>query len=641
MPSQHRLTTTPKRHWWHNAAIYEAYPASFKDSNGDGIGDIPGLISKVEYLSTLGIDAVWLAACYRSSGVDMGYDVVDYRDIDPQYGTVQEIENLIAKLKAHDMKLIMDLVVNHTSDEHAWFKESRSSLKNPKRDWYFWRKGRQVRLPNGMYERQPPNNWESIFKGSAWEYDKLTDEYYLRIFSKQQPDLNWDNPQVRKAVYMDMMFWLDKGVAGFRMDVINMISKPLGLPNAPVKNPKSPWQDATALFCNGPKVHHFLREMRTSVLDRYGDDIMAVGEVICTDNPEDVRAYTDPDRCELNMVYTYDLFGIDMGPGGKFTPRPWTFAEFKHDVTRWQQALAYSKGAWQTTWLESHDSARCVTRFGDRDPKNREKVAKMLALLQSTLGGTFFLYQGQEIGMINLDPKIPLSKYPDLETQRTFESMLTAYAAHYDIPVERIDMSPVLEQVHLKARDHSRAPLPWTTSSTSEPHAGFSHAPASTKTWSPMNTDSAICNIESQLNALDSVLVYYRHRLDLRKRFAETIIFGDFEPVESTLDDGGVFAYWREPLVSEAKKAKGKDAVGARDVLVVLNLSNQEGVEFEMPQVGEGEAVKFFTLDDTYGMEADGVVRLLLTSFGFGGKADVGSGEKVVLGAYQGLVFGY
>ncbi|KAF2171863.1 glycoside hydrolase family 13 protein [Zasmidium cellare ATCC 36951] len=617
-----------KRHWWHNAAIYEAYPASFKDSNGDGIGDIPGLISKVEYLANLGVDAVWLAACYRSSGVDMGYDVVDYRDVDPQYGTVEDIEKLIAKLKEHGMKLIMDLVVNHTSDEHAWFKESRSSLKNPKRDWYFWRKGITMRLPDGTVERHPPNNWESIFRGSAWEYDERTDEYYLRIFSKQQPDLNWDNPKVRKAVYSDMRFWLEKGVAGFRMDVINMISKPDGLPDAPVKDSKTPWQNATALCCNGPRVHEFLKEMRKEALDPYGDQVMTVGEVICTDKPADVRAFTDPDRQELNMVYTYDLFGIDMGSGGKFDPRPWTLSEFKHDIIKWQNALAYSKGAWQTTWLESHDSARCVTRFGDKDPKNRTKVAKMLALLQSTFSGTFFLYQGQEIGMINLDPSIPLSEYKDLETHQTWASMRAARAAQHGVSIEDVDMAPFLTQVHLKARDHARAPLPWTASSPSEPHAGFSSAPPKAKTWSPMNTDSATCNITSQLSSPSSVLNYYRHRLSLRKKFGETVIFGDFEAVEGTLGDGGVFAYWRKPLVEEEGKARGKDAVCVRDILVVLNLGNGEGVEFKMPKgMNGGEALKFFVLDDTYGGE--------------GAKGFVGSGENVVLGAFQGVVFGY
>lgn len=619
MPSQ--------RHWWQKATIYEAYPASFKDSNGDGIGDLPGLISKVEHLAHLGVDAVWLAACYRSSGVDMGYDVVDYRDIDPQYGTVQDVEKLIAKLKEHGMRLIMDFVGNHTSDEHAWFKESRSSLKSPKRDWYFWRKGRV----DARGKKLPPNNWESIFQGPAWEYDEATDEWYLRIFSKQQPDLNWDNPEVRKAIYGDMRFWLDKGVAGFRLDVINMISKPDGLPDAPVTDLKSSWQNATALYCNGPRVHEYIREMRKEALDPYGDEVMTVGEVICTEEPAEVRKFTDPERRELNMVYTYDLFGIDMGPAGKFTPRPWTLRDFKHDVCKWQDALAYSKGAWQTIWLESHDSARSVTRFGDNNPENRFKTAKLLALLQSTLAGTLFLYQGQEIGMQNLDPKIPLSSYPDVETQRTWGAILGTRAQEKGLPEEWIDMSDVLKEVHMKARDHNRAPLPWTPASPSDPHAGFSSAGARKVMWSPMNTDSAVCYIAQQTSDEDSVLKYWKHRLHLRKCFAETLVWGDFEPVETTMNDREIFAYWRRPLIGEERKVKGSGEGGASDVLVVLNLSGWEGVEFVMPRGAKREVVYYFVLDCTF--ETEGL--------GYSYKGCVGSGERVRLAGWQGVVFGF
>lgn len=623
-PSQ--LTTpnmTRNSKWWQTATIYELYPSSFADSNGDGIGDIPGIISRIPYLASLGIDAVWLAACYQSGGVDMGYDVVDYRNIDERYGTVSDVEKLIAELRKHSISLIMDSVVNHTSSEHAWFKESRSNETNPKRDWYIWRKGFTMRTAEGELKRYPPNNWESVFKGSAWEYDETTDSYYLRMFAKEQPDLNWDCKQVRQAVYKDMRFWLDKGVAGFRMDVINMISKPEGLPDAPVTNPKSDIQKAVHLTCNGPRVHDYLKEMRREVFDHYPDSV-SVGEVICTDDPSMIRRYVETDRREIDMVYTYDLFGLDCGPNGKFSQRLWTLSEFKTNATKWQVALF--NDAWQTFWLESHDSGRSVSRFGDRTPENREEVAKMLAMLASTMQGTLFLYQGQELGLINLDPDIPLSEYQDVETKNTWNAMLQYRAETSGLPVEKVDMSDALKEVHLKARDHARAPLPWTSG---PPPSGFSTTMG--KTWTPMNTDADVCNITAQGRDPDSVLNYWRRRLQIRKKYPEALVYGAFEPVQSTLDNGPVFAYWRKPG-PDVIKARGLRKDGNRDVLVVLNLTAQEGVDFELPITTEGKEERYFMLDSTAG-NTEG---LKLRESGL-----VGSMEKVRLEAYQGVVFGY
>jgi len=617
---------TASTKWWHKATIYEVYPASFKDSNADGIGDIPGIISKIPYLVSLGIDAVWLAACYKSSGIDMGYDVVNYRDIDPQYGTVADIDNLVAELRKQNIRLIMDLVVNHTSSEHDWFKESRLSEASKKRDWYIWRKGGKVKQPDGSVKLIPPNNWESVFKGSAWEYDKSTDEWYLRIFSKHQPDLNWDNPEVRQAVYGDMRFWLDKGVAGFRMDVINMISKPADLPDAPAKRSNSMLQNANDLFCNGPRVHEFLHEMNREVLSKY-KDTMTVGEAVCTHDPETVKLFTNPDREELDMIYTYDFFGLDCGPGGKFSARDWKVLEFKKLVVKWQSELAFSRGCWQTLWLESHDSGRSVTRFGDRTPENRASVAKMLAMLQTTLSGTLFIYQGQELGMRNLDGAIPISEYPDVETKKTWDDILDARVDESRVGKQEIDMSDVVREVLVKARDHARAPLSWKAASPSDPHAGFSDASAGVKTWSPMNTDSTVCNIASQSDNPDSVLNFWIKRLQIRRKYPEVIVFGGFEPLVSTIDDGPILAYWRKPLPG-MKKVEGKGTDGARDVLVVLNLSPKINAVFQLPMSGEGAEKKFFVLDCTTGDK-------------LGGDGLVESGEVIYLDAYEGVVFGY
>ncbi|KXS94918.1 hypothetical protein AC578_3934 [Pseudocercospora eumusae] len=616
------MSHSTKRSWWHTATIYELYPSSFKDSNADGIGDIPGIIEKIPYLAKLGIDAVWLAACYKSSGIDMGYDVVDYRDIDPQYGTVEDVEVLIRELGKSGIRLIMDLVVNHTSSDHAWFTESRSSLTNPKRDWYVWRKGRLI---DG--KRYPPSNWASIFQGSAWEYDETTDEYYLRIFAKQQPDLNWENADLRRAVYDDMRFWLDKGIAGFRMDVINLISKAEGYPDAPIVDPDRYEQFGFGLYCNGPRVHEYLREMRREVLDHYPGS-MTVGEVIITSSPNIVQEFVRPERRELNMIYQYDLFDIDCGKTGKFSAREWEWSEFKTLIAKWQSALSYSSGGWATVWLESHDTGRSVTRFGDRTEANRSKVAKMLALLESTLGGTLFVYQGQELGLKALKADVPVKDYPDVETQRTWDAIFQQRKAAMPDDDEP-DMTDVAKQVRIKARDHARTPLPWT-SAAEAPHAGFSESRG--KTWSPMNTDSDVCNIAQQDSDPQSVLSFWRKRVQLRNQHAETLVFGDFEVVPRTMDDGPVFAYWRKPLIDWTQKARGVQREGDRDVLVVLNLTPGDGVTFEMPPVPslakhDGILPEYFALQGTDSKDLPS-------------KA-VMPGEKIVLSAFEGVVFGH
>jgi oligo-1,6-glucosidase len=598
-------TSQPARRWWHNATVYQIYPASFKDSNADGFGDVPGIISKVDHIVKLGVDAVWLSPCYRSPNVDMGYDIADYREIDSRYGSVNDIEILIAKLKEHGIKLLMDLVVNHSSDQHAWFEESRSSKTNPKRDWYIWHEGR-TQTRDGVKTRLPPNNWESLFKGSAWQYDSLTDEFYLRIFAKEQPDLNWDNPELRRAVYDDMRFWLDKGIGGFRMDVINMISKPADFPDAPVTNPISPWQHAASVYCNGPHVHEYLQELRRVVLDHY-PNIMTVGEVPFTNDPAAIREYVEPERNELSMLFQFDIFDIDTGPSGKFTQSNWALSDLKRTITKWQQALSFSSGAWQTFFLESHDAARSVTRFGDRTPKNRERVAKMLAMLSTTLSGTLFLHQGQEIGLSNLADDIPVSEYPDIETRnfcQTIRDQRETEAAKTDA---KVDMSDVEREIRLKARDHGRIPIPWDSR---ERNAGFSDA--TSPLWTPMNSDAEICNVAAQDKRPDSVLNFWRKMLAFRKQHTDTLVFGDFEPL--ALDDEPVFAYWRKNVGDH----------GDKDVLVILNMTARTDVAFTMPRDGS-----YSTLETT---NVSGLTKTV---------GSLKSGQEISLSAYEGMVLEY
>lgn len=595
-------TSKPTRHWWHNATIYQIYPASFKDSNGDGFGDLPGIISEVDHIAKLGVDAVWLSPCYKSPNVDMGYDIADYRQIDPRYGSVADVETLIARLKEHGIKLLMDLVVNHSSDQHAWFQESRSSKTNPKRNWYIWQQGK-TEIVDGVKVRLPPNNWESLFKGSAWEYDSHTDEFYLRIFAKEQPDLNWDNPELRQAVYNDMRFWLDKGIGGFRMDVINMISKPAGFPDAPVTDPASPWQHAASVYCNGPHIHEYLQEVRREVLDHY-PDIMTVGEVPFTSDPAAVRKYVEPERNELSMLFQFDIFDIDNGPGGKFTSSNWKLSDLKRTITKWQQSLSFSSGAWQTFFLESHDASRSVTKFGDGTLANRERVAKMLAMLATTLSGTLFLHQGQEIGMANLAEDIPVADYPDIETINFCQAIRNSREAEAKKTGATVDMGDVEHEIRLKARDHGRIPVPWDARKA---NAGFSSA-SKEKFWTPMNSDAEVCNVAAQDKRPDSVLNYWRKMLAFRKEHADTLVFGDFEPL--AVDDAPVFAYRRKNVEED----------GGEDVLVVLNLTAEE-VTFTLP--GEG---LYSTLETTSVREKDA------------GPLQVG--QELSLSAYEGFVFG-
>lgn len=418
--------------WWKEATIFQIWPASFCDSNGDGIGDIGGILSKVDYLKELGADVVWTSPIYPSPNHDMGYDVADYKDIKKEYGTLADVDRLIAELKKRDMKLVMDLVVNHTSNEHAWFKESSasSSKSNPKKDWYIWRPAKKG--PNG--ERLPPNNWVSFFCGSAWTWCEARQEYYLSLFCPEQPDLNWENPDVREAVQDVMRFWLDRGVAGFRCDVINQISKTYvqdgseypPLPDAPVTDPEATYQPATSLFCDGPRVHEFIRELNDKVLSHY--DTITVGESPFLEDPKKLLYWTHPDRNELRMNFQFDIVTVDCDPMAPIKPRDWTLPELKLTTNKWQ-AFCHRHNGWNSNYSCNHDQCRPVSRWLSDAPEVRKQAAKTHALHQITLGGTLYVYQGEELGMKNIPEDWPIEEYQDVMTINYYKECMDALAA--------------------------------------------------------------------------------------------------------------------------------------------------------------------------------------------------------------------
>lgn len=528
--------------WWKNSIIYQIYPASFKDSNDDGIGDLPGIISELDYIANLGVDAIWICPMYDSPQYDMGYDVSDYQKVYPPYGTVEDMQTLIDACHARGMRIILDLVVNHTSHEHQWFKESRASKTNPKRDWYVWRPAKYD--ANG--KRCPPNNWRSIFGGPAWEWDETTQEYYLHLFCVEQPDLNWENEQVRQTVYTDVMeFWLEKGVDGFRVDTVNMYSKDPAYPDAPVLAPEAETQVAFSLFCNGPRIHEYLKEMN-EVLEKY--DAMTVGELGQTPTMEGVLRYVSAAQKQLNMVFSFDVVDLGMGTDYKFLTgkRNWALPELKTAIQRTQNIVNGTDG-WTTVFMENHDQARSVSRFGsDRTPELREASAKMLAVFQCSLSGTQYVYQGQEIGMVNAPEEWGVEEYKDVDSTN-----------YYHMVREMSNGDPrklkeaLLAMQHL-ARDHARLPMQWSAA----PNAGFTAASA--KPWMRAHDNHTEVNAQAQEGSSSSVLSFWKTMMRLRKEYADVLVFGTFELLDE--QNGEVFSYIK-------KSAE-------REVLVTLNFSD-------------------------------------------------------------------
>lgn len=458
-----------KKRWWKECVVYQIYPRSFCDSNGDGVGDIRGITSKMDYLKELGIDVIWLSPVYRSPNDDNGYDISDYQAIMEEFGTMEDFDEMLAAAHKRGIRLVMDLVVNHTSDEHAWFVESRKSVDNPYRDYYIWRPGK---------DGGAPNNWGSCFSGPAWEYDEATDMYYLHLFSGKQPDLNWDNPTVREEVFRMMNWWIDKGVDGFRMDVISLISKPPEfLDGVPGINGYAGFEEAA----NGPHVHEYLQEMREKVLNRA--ETITVGECAGV-TLEEAKKYARSDEKELNMVFQFEHMDVDAGENSKWSDRKMDLRDLKEVMTRWQKGL--EDVAWNSLFWENHDQPRSVSRFGD-DGEYRETSAKMLATCLYMMQGTPYIYQGQELGMTNV-PFERIEDFRDLESINAYHE-LTGSGVFTE--------EEMLRYLRYKSRDNARTPFQWS----GEEHGGFT---AGTP-WIMVNPNYKEINAEEQLGREDSV----------------------------------------------------------------------------------------------------------------------------------------
>ena len=499
------MSASIKRIWWKEQVIYQIYPKSFKDSNGDGIGDLPGIISKLDYLQNLGVDIIWLSPIYASPNDDNGYDISDYRAIHPDYGTMADFDVLLAGLHARGMKLIMDLVVNHTSDEHEWFEESKKSKDNPYRDYYFWKKG-----VNGG----PPNNWKSFFGGSAWKYDSTTDEYFLHLFTKKQPDLNWENPKVRENVCDILRFWLDKGIDGFRMDVIPLISKRLDFADTDLEY----LNDVIAqVYSNGPKVHEYINEMYEKALKDY--DIMTVGEGPGISTDVGIK-YVGEDRGELNMIFHLDHMFLGHGPKGKFDPVDYNWSDIKRIFKNWYEAMGQS--GWVSIFLDNHDFPRLVSRFGN-DKAYRVESAKLLAMMVFTLRGTPCVYQGSELGMSNVHFD-SLDDYRDVETLNYFK----------EFSKEGATVESFLPLVHEHGRDNVRTPIQWDATK----NAGFTNGTP----WINLNPNYEEINAENVLANPNSIYFWYQKLMAYRKQ-NKTLIYGDWKVIAQKSKD--IYVYER------------------------------------------------------------------------------------------------
>lgn len=499
--------------------VYQIYPRSFKDANGDGIGDLQGIISKIDYLVELGIDIVWLSPHFDSPNADNGYDIRDYKKVMEAFGTMNDFDEMLAKFKQKGIKLIIDLVVNHSSDEHVWFKESKSSKENPYRDYYIWRSGRGTK---------EPSNWPSFFGGSAWEKDPETEEYYLHYFSKKQPDLNWENSQLREEVYAIMRFWLDKGVDGFRMDVIPLISKHQDFQDMSATELKHP----ETIYASGPRIHEFLREMNDTVLSKY--DVMTVGEGFGVTTALTQRM-TDERRKELNLSFLFDIIrvGRDNWQQGDFT-----LPELKELFTTQNDTDNFH---WPTVFLNNHDNPRSVSKFGCDSEENRVRSAKLLALLTLTQRGTPFLYQGEEIGMTNYCFK-SFDEFDDVEIRGNYRQILQS----------GVGALTYLAELNKSSRDHSRTPMQWSNSH----QGGFTTAE---KSWLAINENYTHINAESQQKDSDSIFNFYKKLLEIRRR-NEDLVYGDYFDIAP--DHEQVFAYTRT----------GVD----KTFLIVLNMSSKK-----------------------------------------------------------------
>ena len=511
-----------KKTWWKESVVYQIYPRSFMDSNNDGIGDIKGITSKLDYLKNLGIDVIWLSPVFKSPNDDNGYDISDYEDIMDEFGTMSDFDELLSEAHNRGIKIIMDLVVNHSSDEHKWFVEARKSKDNPYRDYYIWRDGK---------DGSTPNNWDSIFSGSAWEYDEETNQYFLHLFSKKQPDLNWENENLRQAVYSMMKFWLDKGIDGFRMDVCNLFSKAEGLPDIGEEGPEG-------IYMNGPKIHDYLHEMNKEVLSKY--DIMTVGETPGV-SPKHARDYVGEDRDELNMVFHFELMDLP-NASDKFYKKPYKLTDIKNIFMKWYDGL--ENIGWNSLFMNNHDQPRMVSRFGN-DSKYRIESAKMLATLIHTFKGTPYIYQGEEIGMTNICFD-DIKKYRDIETIN-----------YYNEKIKNEDEKSLIERIKITSRDNARTPMQWDNNL----NGGFSKATP----WIDVNPNYKQINVKESLEDSNSIFNYYKELINLRHN-NDTIVYGDVKLIYP--ENERIFAYTRN--------------LEGKQLMVVLNFYENE-IDFKVP----------------------------------------------------------
>ncbi len=533
--------------WWKEAVIYQIYPRSFMDSNGDGIGDLQGIVSRLDYLKYLGIDVIWLSPVYQSPNDDNGYDISDYQAIMDEFGTMEDFDELLAKAHDRGIRIVMDLVVNHTSDEHKWFLESKKSKDNPYRDYYIWREGQN--------EQAPPNNWGSCFGGSAWQYDEATSMYYLHLFSKKQPDLNWDNKEVRQSVYDMMTWWCEKGIDGFRMDVISMISKTSEMPDGKAEGL---YGDFGPYCIHGPNVHKYLQEMNETVLSKY--DIMTVGETAGV-TTELAKQYAGEDARELNMVFQFEHVEGN-GKYGKWTDQKMPLTMLKKTLSRWQREL-HGK-AWNSLFWDNHDQPRAVSRFGDDRPMFREISAKMLATCLHMLQGTPYIYQGEELGMTNYPFQSP-DDFRDIESINAYSQWCA------NGPLSHEEFWPCITA---KSRDNARTPMQWDDTE----NAGFTTGTP----WISVNPNYKEINAKAETSDPDSVFHYYKKLIALRRE-NPVMIYGSYEPLLE--DSEELFVYTR--------------TLDLEKLLTVCNFSDKE-TSFTIPYEFVGAGCLISNTENTY-----------------------------------------
>ena len=524
--------------WWKEAVVYQIYPRSFMDSNGDGVGDLNGITSRLDYLKDLGVDVIWLSPVYQSPNDDNGYDISDYRAIMQEFGTMEDFDRMLSEMHKRGIRLVMDLVVNHTSDEHKWFVESRKSKDNPYRDYYIWRDAK---------EGKEPNNWGSCFSGSAWKYDPQTEMYYLHLFSTKQPDLNWENPAVRKEVFDMMNWWCEKGIDGFRMDVISMISKPEGLPDG--KIPEGGLYGDSGCV-NGPHVHEYLQEMNREVLSKY--DLMTVGECAGV-TIEEAEKYASADGKELSMVFQFELVELASGKYGKWTDKRVPLKDFKRVMTAWQTELEGK--AWNSLFLGNHDQPRCLSRFGDDSPEYRVVSAKMLATCLHMMQGTPYVYQGDELGMKNV-PFHDLSEFRDIESINAFHELTGA---------GKVAPDDMMRYLNLRGRDNARTPMQWDDTAS----AGFTTGTP----WIKVGPDYETVNAKNEMADPDSVYNYYKKLIHLRKE-KDIMVYGTYELLDP--EDEALYVYTR--------------TLGDQKLLVMCNFTKEEQ-EYTVPETFAGADV--------------------------------------------------